>query len=77
MEQEFVIGGYTPVRRGFDSLLADVYDKKELIFVAKVKKRIRSANPGRGSSRLSRHCKSLGARLRTCLRKGPPGGANR
>ena len=38
MEQEFVIGGYIPGPRGFDALLVGVYEKKELIFVAKVKK---------------------------------------
>ena len=37
MEQEFVIGGYIPEARGFDALLVGVYEKKELIFVAKVK----------------------------------------
>ena len=37
MEQEFVIGGYIPGGRGFDALLVGVYEKKELIFVAKVK----------------------------------------
>ena len=36
-EQEFVIGGYVPGARGFDALLVGVYEKKELIFVAKVK----------------------------------------
>ena len=36
-EQEFVIGGYIPGARGFDALLVGVYEKKELIFVAKVK----------------------------------------
>ena len=46
MEQEFVIGGYIPGARGFDALLLGVYEKKELIFVAKVKKRVRSADPG-------------------------------
>lgn len=35
--QEFVIGGYVPGTRGFDSLLVGVYEKKRLIFVAKVK----------------------------------------
>jgi bifunctional non-homologous end joining protein LigD len=35
--QEFVIGGYTPGARGFDSLLVGVYEKKRLHFVAKVK----------------------------------------
>ncbi len=35
--QEFVIGGYVPGSRGFDSLLVGVYEKKRLIFVAKVK----------------------------------------
>ena len=37
LEQEFVIGGYVPGGRGFDALLVGVYEKKELIFVAKVK----------------------------------------
>ena len=37
MEQEFVIGRYVPGARGFDALLVGVYEKKELIFVAKVK----------------------------------------
>ena len=37
MEQEFVIGGYLPGARGFDALLVGVYEKKELMFVAKVK----------------------------------------
>ena len=37
LEQEFVIGGYIPGARGFDALLVGVYEKKELIFVAKVK----------------------------------------
>ena len=37
MEQEFVIGGYIPGIRGFDALLVGVYEKKDLIFVAKVK----------------------------------------
>ena len=37
MEQEFVIGGYIPGARGFDALLVGVYEKKQLIFVAKVK----------------------------------------
>jgi ATP-dependent DNA ligase len=32
-----VIGGYIPGARGFDALLVGVYEKKELIFVAKVK----------------------------------------
>ena len=36
-EQEFVIGGYVPGARGFDSLLIGVHDKKRLLFVAKVK----------------------------------------
>lgn len=36
-EQEFVIGGYVPGARGFDSLLVGVYEKKHLHFVAKVK----------------------------------------
>ncbi|MGB7837539.1 MAG: hypothetical protein WBL40_05460 [Terrimicrobiaceae bacterium] len=37
MEQEFVIGGYIPGARGFDALLVGVYEKKDLMFVAKVK----------------------------------------
>ena len=36
-EQEFVIGGYIPGARGFDALLAGVYENKEPKFVAKVK----------------------------------------
>jgi bifunctional non-homologous end joining protein LigD len=36
-EQEFVIGGYVPGARGFDSLLVGVYERKRLQFVAKVK----------------------------------------
>ena len=36
MEQEFVIGGYIPGARGFDALLVGVYEKKRLIFLAKV-----------------------------------------
>jgi bifunctional non-homologous end joining protein LigD len=35
--QEFVIGGYVPGARGFDSLLVGVYEDTRLIFVAKVK----------------------------------------
>ena len=37
MEQEFVVGGYIPGAPGFDALLIGVYEKKELIFFAKVK----------------------------------------
>ena len=37
LEQEFVIGGYIPGARGFDALLVGVYERRELIFVAKVK----------------------------------------
>ena len=37
MEQELVIGGYVPGAHGFDALLVGVYEKKEFIFVAKVK----------------------------------------
>ena len=37
MEQEFVIGGYVPGTRGFDALLVGIYEKKDLMFVAKVK----------------------------------------
>ena len=35
--QEFVVGGYVPGTRGFDSLLIGVYEKKLMLFVAKVK----------------------------------------
>ena len=35
--QEFVIGGYIPGTRGFDSLLVGVYEQKQLNFVARVK----------------------------------------
>jgi ATP-dependent DNA ligase len=37
LEQEFVIGGFVPGARGFDALLVGIYEKKDLIFVAKVK----------------------------------------
>ena len=36
-QQEFVIGGYVPGARGFEMLLVGVYEKKRLIYVAKVK----------------------------------------
>ncbi|MDQ6860942.1 MAG: non-homologous end-joining DNA ligase [Verrucomicrobiota bacterium] len=36
-EQDFVIGGYKPGTRGFDSLLVGVYRGNELIFVARAK----------------------------------------
>ena len=32
-----MIGGYIPGARGFDALLVGVYEKRELMFVAKVK----------------------------------------
>lgn len=35
--QEFVIGGFVPGSHGFDSLIAGVYEKKRLHFVAKVR----------------------------------------
>jgi bifunctional non-homologous end joining protein LigD len=35
--QEFVIGGYKPGARGFESLLVGVYENKQLNFVARVK----------------------------------------
>ena len=35
--QEFVIGGFVPGSRGFDSLIVGVYEKKRLHFVAKVR----------------------------------------
>ena len=37
LEQEFVISGYISGALGFDALLVGVYEKKDLIFVAKVK----------------------------------------
>jgi bifunctional non-homologous end joining protein LigD len=37
LQQEFVIAGYVPGNHGFDSLLVGVYEKKRLIFVAKVR----------------------------------------
>ncbi len=37
LQQEFVIGGYVPGARGFDSLLVGVHDAGRLIFVAKAK----------------------------------------
>jgi ATP-dependent DNA ligase len=37
MEQEFVVGGYIPGGHGFDASLVGIYEKKEFIFVAKVK----------------------------------------
>ena len=36
-QQEFVIGGYVPGAHGFEMLLVGVYEKKRLIYVAKVK----------------------------------------
>jgi bifunctional non-homologous end joining protein LigD len=36
-EQEFVIGGFVPGSRGFDSLVVGVYENKKLNYVAKVK----------------------------------------
>lgn len=36
-QQEFVIGGYVPGARGFDTLLVGVYEEGRLSFVAKVK----------------------------------------
>ncbi|MGA9577214.1 MAG: hypothetical protein WBV90_06310 [Terrimicrobiaceae bacterium] len=77
MEQEFVIGGYIPGARGFDALLVGVYEKKDLMFVAKVKNgfvpRIREELfPPR-----SRRCKLLTARSRICPKKGARGGENR
>jgi bifunctional non-homologous end joining protein LigD len=36
-QQEFVIGGYVPGPHGFEMLLVGVYEKKRLIYVAKVK----------------------------------------
>jgi len=37
LQQEFVIGGYVPGARGFDSLIVGVYEDKRLHFVAKVR----------------------------------------
>jgi hypothetical protein len=75
MEQEFVIGGYIPGARGFDGLLVGVYEKRELIFVAKVKNGF--VEFGMNSSRHSGRCKSLSVPSRICPRKGPRGGENR
>jgi bifunctional non-homologous end joining protein LigD len=36
-EQEFVIGGYVPGAHGFDRLLIGIYEKRHLVYVAKVK----------------------------------------
>jgi len=36
-QQEFVIGGYVPGARGFDSLIIGVYEKKRLHYVAKLR----------------------------------------
>jgi len=35
--QEFVIGGYVPGPRGFDMLIVGLYEKKRLLYVAKLK----------------------------------------
>jgi ATP-dependent DNA ligase len=56
MEQEFVIGGYIPGARGFDALLAGVYENKQLLFVAKVRT-VLCREFGTSCSRLSRRCK--------------------
>ena len=68
MEQEFVIGGYIPGARGFDALLVGVYEKKELIFVAKVKNgfvpRIRDDFPA------LKALQTASARSRICREKG-------
>lgn len=37
LEQEFVIGGYVPGSRGFDSLLIGVFEGKELMYAAKLR----------------------------------------
>ena len=76
MEQEFVIGGYIPGGRGFDALLVGVYEKKELIFVVKVKDgfvpRIRDEIfPALKTLKLPT------ARSQSCPRRKPRGGANR
>jgi ATP-dependent DNA ligase len=75
-EQEFVIGGYIPGARGFDALLVGVYEKKEFIFVAKVKNgfvsRIREEIfPALKKLRVAR------CSFQICPRKGPRGGASR
>ena len=77
-EQEFVIGGYIPGAGGFDALLVGVYERKRVIFVAKVKNGFVSANSD-SCSRRSRRCKSGNAPSQICPRKGPRGGriANR
>jgi bifunctional non-homologous end joining protein LigD len=35
--QEFVVGGFMPARRGFDSLVAGYYEGKQLIYVARIR----------------------------------------
>ena len=75
-EQEFVIGGYIPGAHGFDALLVGVYEKKELIFVAKVK----DGFVPRIRDKLFPALKAL--QITQCPFKnlsetGPPGGANR
>jgi DNA ligase D-like protein (predicted ligase) len=76
LEQEFVIGGYIPGARGFDALLVGVYEKKELIFVAKLKDgfvpRIRDEiSPVLKTLRVV-HCPFI-----NLARKGPQGGVSR
>jgi ATP-dependent DNA ligase len=76
MEQEFVIGGYIPGGRGFDALLVGVYEKKDLMFVGKVKNgfvpRIRDELFPALKALQTAQCRS-----KTCLRNGPRGGASR
>ncbi len=76
MEQEFVIGGYVPGARGFDALLVGVYEKKDLMFVAKVKNgfvsRIRDDLFPTLKALQTAQCPS-----KIYPRKGPRAGANR
>ena len=76
MEQEFIIGGYIPGARGFDALLVGVFEKKELIFVAKVKNgfvpRIRDELFPALKALQTAQCP-----FRICLRKRPRGGVSR
>jgi ATP-dependent DNA ligase len=75
-EQEFVIGGYIPGARGFDALLVGVYEKKHLIFAAKVKNgfvpRIRDEIFPLLKALQTAQCPS-----RICLRREPRDGESR
>jgi bifunctional non-homologous end joining protein LigD len=76
MEQEFVIGGYIAGAHGFDALLVGVFEKKQLIFVAKVKNgfgpRIRDEIFPALKALQTAQCP-----FKTCPRQGPRGRENR